>query len=381
MSARGTAKTPKKQVSDAFKSTSFVEVEDGGKKGGFTTTTGISASGAISSRWKKGEYFYWPQFRLCGDDYLTLIRFAYNNGFPVKGTSEDGKMHSAKRNATLTIAPIICRDPSDSSKATVCEVTVTFGKKSVTMEESGITIEDSMKIPAYRISYSEDEEGDHLDSKMSEKESPISASRYIEHEKKSRASAKKAKDTETRKDANLDALAKRILEHRVPGKSGKSSKKGRSRDSKMTFEAFTEKVNDALKKNDAFKSGEIEMDDLRYNISKLDHGYSGGRTKPRDKVPKSSIRDTEDKRIIFTPDSAAKKGGTRGGPYYYYLLKAEGDADKANQMLKDVLKADKHVFSSSEREAKPAKKSKKDKGKKAKKSKKEESSEAESESS
>lgn len=379
MSTRGTAKTPMKQVSDAFKSTSFVEVEDGGKKGGFTTTTGISASGAISSRWKKDDYFYWPQFRLCGEDYIDFIRFAYNNGFPIKGMGSDGKMHSAKKDATLTISPIICRDPDNYTRADVCAITVTFGKKSVSSDrETVINLVSDMKIPAYRISFGDNEDGETLTSRISDKETPISASRYIQHEKDSRAYAKKAKDVKVRKDANLDSLAKKILEHRAPGKSGKSSKKGRSRDSKITFDAFTERVDESFKKNAAVKDGEIDIKDLRHNISKLDHGYSGGRTKPRDKQPKSSIRDLDDERIIFTPDSATKKGGTRGGPYYYYLLKAEGDADKANELLKAVLKANKYVFRTSEREAKATKKGKKEKSKKEKK---EDSTDEEEESS
>jgi hypothetical protein len=397
MSTRGNSKTPMKLISNAFTTKSYIDVFVN-EKNAFVTKTNISISGASTNRWKDNEeFYYWPQYRLCGTNPLDFITYAYLNGVKITGM-DDNKQTSVQRSLsdekeskkqnkknegkTMTIGPLICKDPdSTTAKPATCSVTVRFNRKSVEMAEKGgaPAVTDDV-IPEYSVKFSTQDDMEKLSSKVKSDKTRNPAS-YIAHEKKLRSAAKKEKDATVRKSANLDELASRILKHGVPGKSGKSAKSGRSKKSAVTVESFLEKMEEGFGNNNAVLKEKHDVKEMRYVISKLDNRYAGGRTMLRSKLPKSSIHDPKDKRIVFTPESGQEANGVRSGPFYYYKLLADGDEDRAIKMLDKAIAANKMVFSEEERKApKSSDKSKKSKSKKSSKSKKEETESEEEES-
>jgi hypothetical protein len=398
MTTTRTKKSLQELISRAGKEYSFIRValfeteKDGKKKTSLGRKPNVPISGA-PTQWAKRDFSYWPEVRLAGGNWENLISYACINQLPV-GIGSKGERSRMKSGKSYTLGPFIGYDANASGAGAFMVKVKIAESKTGTLEESEAQYVDDAKISTYSYKYTAgSEKGDPGVIRIDMGKPTYSPDGFIAHEKEMHSSFNKTQKEAANEAADLEALNMHILTHKIPSKSGKSSKSGESKRVATTWQSFS---GSAFKKRvteqaESEKAKSNNPDDYWLDISNLSEKLTGSRLIVNTKLNDKHIR-IAGTRIVFNENSS-----NRGGAVWYFRAKNgwnpdasdedNGEAGKAARREMRTVVADnerppltgKKSSDSSGEESK--KKSPKKKGKKPASSAEEEASSAEEESS
>lgn len=252
-----------------------------------------------------GNYFFWPQFRLSGDNIDTMVRFAHTYGLISDDDTKVGPIifRSGSSNDLETLSA----NSAEADYVTVGMIKIGKNKNRTRFGAEDLAGMKGVTIPQYDIEYTEGSKAKHtLTSVPKAKPSwkskgsletprtyPMSPSDYIAWEKEIRSIRSGARNVKRDEEADLEKLAMLIALETSggPRKGSRSSKTGRTRRSADTAEQEL--------------ANRLKTPQHKFNVTSYTSDHLGGKATMH--FTSKLIMDPQNDRVIFQAPTAEKR--------------------------------------------------------------------------